>query len=58
MKKFKIDYVGYDTMGWGKIERTAIVEAENETEAKKQITSRSCMGGYDYYVERIKEVEE
>lgn len=58
MKKFKIDYVGYDTMEWGSIERTEIVEAENEQEAKEKITSRSCMGGYDYYVNRIEEVNE
>ena len=58
MKKFKVDYVGYDTMEWGSINRTEIVEAENETEAKDKIKSRSCMGGYDYYVQRIEEVEE
>lgn len=58
MKKFKIDYVGFYTLGWGSVERTETVEAENEKEAKEMITSRSCMGGYDYYVERIEEVKE
>lgn len=57
MKKFKIDYVGYDTMEWGKIEETEIVEAETEEEAKKEIISRSCMGGYKYHVKRIEEVK-
>lgn len=57
MKKFKIDYVGYDTMEWGKIEETEIVEAETEEEAKKEITSRSYMGGYKYHVKRIEEVK-
>lgn len=57
MKRFKVDYVGYDTMEWGSINRTEIVEANNKEEAKEKIESRSCMGGYDYYVERIEEVE-
>lgn len=58
MKKFKVDYVGYDTIGWGKVEKTEIVMAEDEKTAEQQITSRSCMGGYDYFVERIVEVNE
>lgn len=58
MKKFKIDYVGFYTLDWGQIDRTEIVEAETEEEAKEKITSRSCMGGYNYYIERIVEVKE
>jgi hypothetical protein len=58
MKKFKVDYVGYDTMEYGVITRTEIVEAKDTQEAKDKIESRSCMGGYDYYVQRIEEVNE
>lgn len=58
MKKFKIDYVGYDTLEWGHINETEIVEAETEEEAKEKITSRSFMGGYDYFINKIEEVKE
>jgi hypothetical protein len=58
MKKFKVDYVGFDTMEWGSINGTEIVEAENEKEAENIIKSRSYMGGYDYYVNKIVEVKE
>ena len=58
MKKYKVDYVGFDTMEFRSIRGTKIVEAESKEAAKRMITDQSEMGGYEYFVERVREVVE
>ena len=57
MKKYRVKYTGFSTTSWGKIEKEEIVFANSEQEAKDIIQDRSCMGGYDYYVDYIEEVK-
>ena len=53
MKKYRVKYTGFSTTSWGKIKKEEIVSANSEQEAKDIIQDRSCMGGYDYYVDYI-----
>ena len=53
MKKYKVDYVGYDTVEWGSIKGSKVVLANSKEHAKDIIEAQSEMGGYDYFVEQV-----
>ena len=61
MKTYKAKLVGYDTMEYGSTEKSIEIQAENEEIAKEQAQKyceeHSYMGGYDWYVNRVVEVE-
>ena len=62
MKRFRVQVRGYDTMGWGSRDSEMIIEAENLDQAKvlaqKWCDENSFMGGYDWGVQSIREIEE
>lgn len=58
MKKYKVYYVGYDTICFGSIRGSKEILASNEQDAENCIVSQSEMGGYEYFVEKIELVEE
>lgn len=55
MKKFKVYYIAHSKHEWYHEKDEAIVEAENEEEAKKIVRS---WGGYDWdcYVDKVEEL--
>lgn len=58
MEKYKVYYVGYDTIGFGSIRGSKVVLANSKEHAKDIIESQSEMGGYEYFVEKVELVGE
>lgn len=62
MKTYKAKLVGYDTMEYGSKEKSIEIQAEDKDSAKekadKYCKEHSFMGGYDWYVSRVEEVEQ
>lgn len=58
MKKYKVYYVGYDTIGFGSIKGSKEILANSKEHAKDIIEAQSEMGGYEYFVEKVELVGE
>lgn len=53
---FKAILIGYDTLEWNHTHKEIIVNSKEE--AQKYCVNNSCLGGYDWRIESIKEMKE
>lgn len=56
MKQYKVNYVAYNTIGYGSVKGSKVISATSKEHAKQQVEELSQMGLYDFFVECVEEL--